>query len=319
MIDLNIRILSMSEYPLWDELVIKSPHGTTFHTSSWITKNAEIFLTKEILFGCFINENLVAGCQIYSDKKYHLISTGISNLPMTPYGGFVLSLPQNFMCRKLEKTHNNYISALNNELIKKFDYINIINSPELSDIRQFIWTGWKPSIYYAYHVNLNDHSEKNLSRNILRFNRKAKKLGITVKKEFDPNLFFELYKTTFNRKLLNTPLSKNRLSKMMDMIIEKNMGEMWIAKTLHGEPAAAEIIIGDTKLAHRWSAASDSQFNHTGAAILLLTEIFYDLKKRGFQEINCMSANTPELTNFITAFNPRLKPYYGVEFNKYLG
>jgi len=313
--DSNVRILTKTEYPLWDELITKSPQGTIFHTSSWITKNAELSKKKERIYGYFINENLVAGCPIYSAKKYHFLNTGISNLPMTPYGGFVLSSPQNSI-RKLEQTQNMIISELTTELIKDFNYIKIINSPNFFDIRQFIWTGWKSSIYYAYFLSLNENFEKKFSRNIIRFIQKAKKLGIRVEKEYNPDLYYELYKKTYDRKSLESPFSKNMLIEMMDMIISKNIGEMWIAKTPNGEMAAADLVIWDTHFAHRWSAVSDAQFNETGAVSLLLNEVFQDLKYRGFHEINLFSANTPHLTNFITAFNPTLKPYYGIEINR---
>jgi hypothetical protein len=91
-----------------------------------------------------------------------------------------------------------------------------------------------------------------------------------------------------------------------------------IAETPSGEVASAEIIIWDNKRAYRWSAASHTYFEDTGETSLLLYEIFQDLKKKGFKEINLMAANTPHLTKFISSFNPRLVPYYSVEKKTFL-
>lgn len=83
------------------------------------------------------------------------------------------------------------------------------------------------------------------------------------------------------------------------------------------EPIAAEIITKDNKRTCRWSDASNVKLKETGATTLLLFEIFQDIQKRGFQEINLMAGNTPNLTKFISSFNPRLVPYYGVEKFKF--
>ena len=86
-----------------------------------------------------------------------------------------------------------------------------------------------------------------------------------------------------------------------------------IAETPSGEVASAEIVIWDNKRAYRWSAASHTYFKDTGETSLLLYEIFQDLKKKGFKEINLMAANTQQLAKFIASFNPKLISYYGVE------
>jgi hypothetical protein len=97
------------------------------------------------------------------------------------------------------------------------------------------------------------------------------------------------------------------------MLDHERAGEVWTAETVGGDLACAEIIIWDDKRAYRWSAASNTDLRDTGATSLLLTEIFRDLKERGFKEINLMAANTPHLSRFIASFNPRLLPYYCVQ------
>lgn len=312
-IDHEVRILTQDDYPLWDILVLKSPQGTIFHSSKWIKTCAELSSTKEILYGFFRNDNLEGGCSVYSYKKYRRFSIAVSNASMTPYGGYILMPYESSKVRENEKISNTIISEINKELIKKFHYIKIVNSPGISDIRPFVWNRWKPSIYYAYFFDLNDHIEENLSKNVRRTIRKGQKLDITIKKENDPDLYYTLYCKTYEKQHLTPPVSKKFLFKMINFIISNNLGEMWIARTPTGEPAAAEIVIWDNKFAHRWSAASDAHFKDTGAVSLLLFEIFQDLFQRGFREINLMAGNTPYLTEFISSFNPRLVPYYGVE------
>lgn len=311
--DHEVRILTQDEYPLWDELVAKSPQGTIFHTSIWISTCARLTSKKEIVYGFFKNNTLIAGCAIYSDKKYHFLSTAVSTAPMTPYGGFIFLPFESSKVRENEQLRNTIFSTINDEMKKTFDYIKIVNCPEISDIRPFIWNGWKPSIYYTYFFNLDGTVEEKISKKVRNTMRRSQKLGIALKQENDPDLYYQLTCKTYEKQHIAQPVSKNFLMKMIEMIISNNLGEMWIARTLSGEPAAAEIVIWDNNRAHRWSAASNVQFKDTGATSFLLFDIFQDLQKRGFREINMMAANTPHLTKFISSFNPQLVPYYGVE------
>ena len=106
---------------------------------------------------------------------------------------------------------------------------------------------------------------------------------------------------------------KSTLMKMIAGNFPPTKGEMWFAKTKEGELAAAEIFCFDNKRPHRWTAATSTKLRNTGAYILLLDTVFNEFKERGYSEINLMAANTPQLSEFITIFNPNLIPYYVVE------
>ena len=220
-------------------------------------------------------------------KNIIFLSLATSTSLMTPYGGYVFAP---FESSRFVKMNCNIkvISAINSEIERRYEYINIVNSPEIRDIRPFSWNGWKTNIYYTYSFKLDNKVEDNVSRNVRRTVNKAKKLGITVKKECDPYLYYHLNCKTYEKQHLKSPVSKKFLINMIDFIISTNIGEMWIARTPDGDPVAAEIIIWDNKCAHRWSELR-SQFNDTGAISFLLIEIFKDLQKRGFNKINLMA------------------------------
>ena len=103
---------------------------------------------------------------------------------------------------------------------------------------------------------------------------------------------------------------------MLDLIKRKNLGEMWIAETPSGETAAAEVVIYDSNVAHRWSAASSEEHLNTGATSFLLSEIMNNLANQNVRSINLMAGNVAHLSTFIASFNPDLAPYYGVEFSR---
>ena len=307
------RILKEDEYNKWEDLVNRSRQSTVFHKSIWITTCAKLLNKTNLIFGFFQNEVLIGGCHFFVNKSITL-KTASTNLSLTPYGGFILQPSGSIKVRDEERRLTSVCGSISKEILKmKFDDIKIINSPFILDIRPFIWNGWIPNIYYTYILPLTGEIGKNISKDVRWTIRKAEKEGITVKKVYDPDIYWDLNVDTYKKQGRTPPFSKQYLRGMMDMIIENKLGEMWIAKTDTGETASAEFLTWDEHMAHRWSAASSAKFKDTGATSLLLFEIFRDLQQGGFVKINLMAGNTPNLTMFISSFNPLLVPYFGLK------
>ena len=314
MSEIEVRGLKKNEYKIWDELVEKSPHGTIFHNSSWLSICSNLLNKKLKIYGYFERDHLIGGCSLYIYKLKRFFKMASSRIGMSPYGGVVLAQSPSSKLREQEHIYRNIIRCLSSAFdTEHFAHVKITNSPDFIDIRPFTWNGWDSKVYYAYYFNLGSDIEKNISKKVRNTVRKAIKNNITIRKLSDATIYYELFSMTFERQNLNPPVTKEFLETMIELLNSKNTGEMWIAETSSGEVASAEIVIWDNKRAYRWSAASHTDFKDTGATSLLLYEIFQDLKNRGFKEINLMAANTSHLTKFISSFNSKLVPYYGVK------
>lgn len=306
------RILYEDEYSEWEDLVNGSPQSTVFHKGVWISTCAKLLNKRVLILGNFHNDVLMGGCHIYVNRSIAL-KTASTNLSLIPYGGFLLQHSESTKVREKERKLYSVCSSISQNIRSmKFDNIKIINSPAIQDVRPLIWNGWSPNIYYTYMLPLTVDIEKEISKDIRWAIRKAEREGIRIKKAYDPDLYWNLNIDTYEKQDMAPPFSQGYLKGMMDMIMENGLGEMWIAETETGEVASAEFLIWDEQRAHRWSAVSSSKFKEKGATSLLLFEIFRDLKQRGFEKINLMAGNTPNLTMFISSFNPSLVPYFGV-------
>lgn len=304
------RILSSDEFEEWNELVNLSNQGTVFHLSEWIKTSADASNTPFELIGVYDNNKLIGGCPIHYKKKYHL-SYLTSNISLAPYGGVLLTPHLGSQIRENEQVDNAIINSLREYLEKKrFTYISIANEHNITDIRPYIWNGWNATIRYTYMQPLMGDIWNHISRKARNIIRKAQKLEVTIDKGYDPECYWGLNVDTYQKQNRPVPMSKEYITALMDMAIEKNLGEMWIAKMPNGDTAAAEFVLWDGKMAHRWSAASNSAYKESGATSLLLYELFVDMQKRGFTKMNMMAANTPQLTKFVSSFNPELQPYY---------
>ncbi|MBT0732277.1 GNAT family N-acetyltransferase [Methanoculleus bourgensis] len=317
MLQLEVRELEGAELRAWDMLVAGSAQGTVFHTSDWLVKNASLQSQDLVLLGCYEGEELIGGCPLYLSRPYNLLRLASSTAALTPYGGVVVTEIERAKQRRKEVHVNRIIAALLEYIAQlEFDYVNLVNSPGLTDIRAFTRRGWNPVVYYTYILPLHDDIFKTVSKDVRQNIRKAQKQGISSTRKFDPGIFWDLMVRTFEKQGKQTPVSERHLAGMLAMIQEKGIGEMRVASTSSGEMAAAEVTVWDAKMAHSWSAAAAPEHLPTGAASLLCHDTFTSLKERGFSAINLMAGNLPHLSTFISGFNPGLVPYYGVDHTR---
>ena len=312
---IEVRTLTSDEYPLWDELVEISPHGTIFHTSPWIvTASNTAGYTTELL-GAFHHDQLVGGCAIHSYRRAGLFTSVKATMPLMPYGGIIMQPHESTKIREREKDEMMIIRSLVSEIQNtRPDLISFTLSPLVIDVRPYIWQGWEDAIRYCYIFPISGTPlEQHISKNARRSIKKADKSGIVVSQKWDKDIYWDLTLNTYRKQGKQPIYSQKSLFSLIEKIKEARWGDMWIAETASGEPASAEILVWDRHMAYRLSAASHNDFNDTGSTSLLVFEIMTYLQKKGVAKYNMMAANTPHLAQFIASFNPELVPYYSVQ------
>ena len=288
----EVKTLESNEFVAWDELVASSAQGTAFHTSDWLVRTASSLSQTLAILGCYKDETLIGGCPLFLSNPYGLLKIASSAALLAPYGGMVMAGIESTKRREQELHTNNIIASIRDHIARKgFDHVNLVNSPGVTDIRSFSWNGWDVKVYYTYMLPIDGDVFSRISRNARRSIRKARELGITATEHFDAEMYWALTENTFKRQNLEPPFSKRHLLSLLDTIREKNLGEMWVAKTSTGEIAAAEVIVCDSKTVHRWSAASSEEHLNTGATSLLLGEIITHFADENCRSINLMAGN----------------------------
>jgi hypothetical protein len=316
---IEARVLTDNDYPEWDKLVEQSKQGTIFHSSIWVTTAAEILHLNYTIIGVFRDGQLIGGCTFYLDKKFRIFITGYTDVPLFPYGGIVI-LDSKSSNTKTSETREHEIIGLILEKIQTLglSHVNLINSPALCDIRPFKYEGWREYVYYAYIKSLEHDIFLSFSPKVRTHIREARKMGISVRREYNPEVYWKLTESTYGRQNLKIPIQKKQLFAFMEMLVKNKLGEMWIAWTSDGEPASAEFLVWDAKRVYMWIAASDERFKKTSSTSLSQLEIFQNLQERGFREVNMMSGNMSNLSMFASSFNPCLVPYYRVEQSTFI-
>jgi hypothetical protein len=320
MSSLEIRQIDNSEYGLWDDLIEKSPYGTIFHTSDWLTICKDVLKKDFKIYGCFQKDKLLGGCTIFVNKLLGIFKVATSSCDMTPYGGIVTGDFSNEKARKQIQDSFEIINSLCkffNE--QRFHSISINPAPSFYDIRPFTWNGWDSKVFYAYYIDLHNNIDKQISKDIKRDIKKARENRIITRKLNDPSIHYNLFSRVFQRQEKKCPVSLEFFIRVFELIEKKNIGYMLVAENSSSEIIASHIRLYDKKNICAWTAASNPEFRDSGANTLLYYNEIKELEKDNFEYMNMMAANTKRFTDFIAGFNPKLVPYFFVGFHSGIG
>jgi len=191
----EIRIAQNDDAKGWDEINLKSPHGTLFHTWNWLKITEKHTQTTLYPFIGLRSGTPIGIFPLFFQKK------GPARMVFSPppradlfYLGPVMVGYDTLKQEKREHMYFDFQNSvehfINNDL--KANYVSISLSPGLQDPRPFIWSGYSFELQYDYIIDLSIgpvsllHTlDKRGRQNLIH----AKKRGIYVeiggKKEYE--------------------------------------------------------------------------------------------------------------------------------------
>lgn len=210
--------------------------------------------------------------------------------PLTPYQGILLEPEIN--PRKIT-THIFKIA----EYTKEHWPNEFYNSPDMADIRPFIWNGYRPEIKYTRYHYPNEWID-----GYSKQKRYEVKKFAELKPEVSDSLndFDWLYEETFRRKDMKRPVSKAFIEKMCGKIPHK------VVVTYVGQfPKSGCVFIWDSKRAYYILGASLG--NNAGAYA-----VDVGIQAMGDKPVDLVGVNIAEIETFKKGIGTYLVPYYGV-------
>lgn len=307
MVDLEVREIKNKKE--WNSFLKSSPQYNIFSSSQWasIVENTTNF--KPIFYGCFKNQEMIAGLLVFYLKKGPF---KIGHYPpLTPFITPIFSQRDSSKLSKIESYENSVITFFLAKLKKEFSYFIISLHHSIKDFRPFRYSGLKPMIAYTYLLDLSDINKlwENLDKDTKYDINKSKEKGTGVYRSDDITKFYKLYEDTCKRQKM--PLVVNK--QMLQDILSINKSQIFFAKNKSGKDIASAVIIFDDKKAYYLLAAFDSMYKDNKAPSLVLWEaIKYAAKKTKVMDL--VGANTQSVARFKSGFNPKLVPYIQTEY-----
>lgn len=302
----------IEDYGPWDELVQSSPSGNVFSESFWLSALAKTAVDDFKIIGVFKGDRLVGGVGLPIIDSLPGGSI-VVNPKLTPYNSPVVR-PRNTSKRsKISSHQDKTITAISEKVQDDFQVATFINDTSLMDIRPFKWDGWNDSVKYTYIVDIQDTEAlwDSVNSNVRSRVRKCRDEDVEVEIIRDGGglRFYDLFKSTFERRDMLPPVSADDLEILFDSIAAENKLHYYVA-SVDGTDVSALAAVADGKLVHEWQAATDPEYLSMGVAPYLRWEALEDLHESGYEKFDLNGAGIKSVARAKSKFAGSLVPYY---------
>ncbi len=166
-------------------------------------------------------------------------------------------------------------------------------SPEIEDVRGFVWSGMTALPLYTYRFNLATYSSDNFFRKQRASLRKAEKLAYKFIQEVNIPSFLELVKGTKQRQDWNFNFSDDVLTNYLTDLLKFGFIQQFSIINQAGFVVSTMFCLMDkqNKIAYAWLAATDVKELSNGVSTLLFHSICEYLKAE-YDIFDLCGANT---------------------------
>jgi hypothetical protein len=318
MSDIEIRTLKKDEYKMWDELVESSPHGTIFHKLDWLKIVERHTNSRLHLFVGYKGDEVVAAIPFFYHRKYcfKILSSPINNAmiqnlgPFIPNYGELKQDKREYYFREFQKKLDKYIYTRINP-----QGIAITTSPNLIDVRPYIWLKYQIIPRYNYIKNIEDLDLIwKLFKSTLRKNiHNAEKKGVEI---IEDNIdgygsIIQFLSKRLEEQEQRLPTSKEYMLDIYNAFYPNNL-RVFISR-YKGKKVGGIIFTTYRDKVSIWIGATRADLKGIYPVDLLQWKIIEWANKNGFKYCEILGANVPSISYFKSRYNFDLDTYYSVE------
>jgi len=315
----------MSEYKayilkdtqIWDEYVENSASGTLFHKLEWLNVAAEHSKMRFIPIAVRKGNHIVCLFPFFYRKKYGLrILLSPPNSCGIPHLGPVLNISASNKY-KYEHTYIDIIDEITRFVDKDigYDYLRIIHTPEMNDMRPYIWGKYIVQPYYTYKFDLRKQTEEiyncfhSTTKNAIRNALKDSEILISKDHKYTNDILSLVEKRYLdqNRKF---KINNGYFKKLKDSSIAKNIESIAV---IHKERTiAGDITLTDKNIAYAWIGSVNRNENVPGVGELLLWKNIMEYTNRRFTSYDIVGANFRHICKHKAKYGANLINYFVV-------
>ncbi len=320
----KVKFKPLEDINIWDDFVDNSPEGTIFHQKKYLDSVSNINYR---IFQIEYKSDFKAGLILLFDKSN---KDNIINHLEVIYSGILFKKNKDLRLTKYNYEKFIILESTAKYLEENFNQVSINLSPNIKDIRPFLWNNYNNSKRkyqvnqrYTSYINLDESLLNNGLENSLFSNlepvrrysiRQALKKNLTF--EYSPNIeeaiFF--YKEMMSSYEDDESLQKKIKSIINTLKIQRLNGSLRSLKTLdkNNNPSYYVFYLNDKKRSYYLYGIKTPytcQYSGTYANWVIWKKIFSDDK---LNQIDLEGVNSPSRGWFKLSFGGSLERYYEV-------
>lgn len=310
------RLLKPAEYPAWDALVEGSPTASLFQTSWWLNTLVQLTGARLEIVGCFDkNDVLWGGCALYVRRAGPW--TRVLFPPACPYNGMVVRRRDTPNYRRQMVHTLEVTEALAGYLEAHYDETLLAHRHELADVRSMNWRGWETVLRYTYESQTAELDQ--LLRQVTRTRRqtfeRARRQGYHLKAGDDLSAFLPLYRATYARHGVDTPLEPAQVETLYRLAEEHQAAQLFITRSPKDEPVSGLIILLDRHRCYTWLFATHPDHLRAGVPTFTMLSAIAALAGR-IHWVDHASANMPHLHRSVLEEGGILRPVLVTHYSR---
>jgi hypothetical protein len=272
------EVLQSEDYPEWDNLIDRSPHGTIFHYSWWLQTTATDF---KILAVRNERGTLVAGLPIPFRRRLGL--TLLHSPVLTPFLGPIFDLPTSGSASEqllFMRSQGEFLA----QNVKSFDSFRCLAGACAPDLQGFLWAGFHVHLGYTFRFPAThslDQITAGMSRTHLQKVAKALGLNLTVTRDEGLEDVILLNCKSFERQRLKPSFSPDFLRRLWDAARSRERAHLYVARTSDNKLAATLLTVHDNRTTYQIVSGVNPELRDVPGAYLVLWNALQDTIRAG--------------------------------------
>lgn len=305
---------------IWDNFVLKSPHGNIFLYSKFL----DSLNKKYELVTCFEdNDEIHAGCVILLDDNDKPLKSVHS---FTQYQGLILKDFSSFSNHKKISKEFKITEFFLEELTKKYNNLCLCQSWEFADMRPFLWHNYHEKEKGTFEIALNYTGILDLTkynsfddffmsiRSVRRQEFNKAKHNLQFKWIDDENILDEIHDKTFKRQDIERSTENSKLVKSLTKSALCNGYGKLSAVFQEDKAVSSTLFLYDDETAYYLFGANDPEYRNIFSGNFILLNMIKNAFEQNIKKIDFLGVNSPHRGDYKLSYNAELKPYFIVNY-----
>jgi hypothetical protein len=295
-------------FDLTEYAALSALHGTVFNQPAWLKMYGDAI----VLNGIFnLNNELIGAYHVFIGRKMGMKYAIVP--PYTPSNGLFFVNPAENLPNRITFAKSVH-KAIADHFIKSPGVLTVSAfPPEITDMQQYFWSGFKVIPNYTYRLNLSPSEDmlfENMTTEKRKSVRKAGKDKVEIALCTDHHAIKALVLKTFNRK--DKKINATYVDRILFEYATRENSFAFVA-CIDGRPSACTFCVHDNKTSYYLFGGYDNNNKHHGAGVSCMWQSILHARKLGIGIFDFEGSMLPEVEKYFREFGGALVPYYTIQ------